>query len=135
MASRIVAACIRFLPLWLLLSLAWPGHAQAQPAFPATGTVTQNANLRSGPAATYARTGSAPAGSTLTLAGCNAACDWYETADGAWIAAFLVEVESGAVPVPGVGGQPATVTRIVDGDTTRALCLSGLYWRRGRGNR
>jgi endonuclease YncB( thermonuclease family) len=116
----------RSLPLLLLvcLSLVWPGLARAQPAFPATATVLQTANLRSSPSTGAARIGSAPAGSTITLTGCNTACDWYETADGAWIAAFLVEVQPGRaalLPVPTpivtVQGTPAVVTRIVDGDT------------------
>jgi endonuclease YncB( thermonuclease family) len=120
--------CYRFVLLfWLGLSLAGPGVAQAQPAvptFPVPSTVLRTANLRASPSTTAARIGSAPAGSTLTFAGCNAACDWYETAEGAWIAAFLVEVQAGRAallptptPIAIVQGTPATVTKIVDGDT------------------
>lgn len=108
--------------LFLFLLLPHPLRARSLPTFPTSATVLQTANLRAAPATTAARVGSAPAGSTLTLTACNAACDWYQTSAGAWIAGFLVELHPAALalptPTPGVPpGQPAQVTKIVDGDT------------------
>lgn len=62
---------------------------QADP--PAQGKTTVVANLRSGPGSNFAKVGSLPAGQTVSIAGCNAACDWYQLDSGVWIAAFLIE--------------------------------------------
>ncbi|MCL4860865.1 MAG: thermonuclease family protein [Caldilineaceae bacterium] len=80
-------------------------------------TVVRNANLRAGPGTTFAVVGNARAGDQLIMVGQNAAASWYELDTGAWIAAFLVNVEpSPAVTIP-PAGQAAQVTNIVDGDT------------------
>jgi uncharacterized protein YraI len=67
-----------------------------------TVTVTAGANLREGPGTTYAKIGSAAAGSTVQVTGCNADCTWYQVASGAWIAAELL---SDPPELPRVGGQ------------------------------
>lgn len=96
----------------LLLLIIWmssPTHLSlAQPAFPAAGTVTANANLRTGPGTTFAIAGRARQGQAVQLTGCNTTCDWYELERGTWIAAFLVDV----VPVPATAAatrEPITV--------------------------
>lgn len=61
----------------------------AQPAT-TTATANRNANLRSGPGTTYNVAGSVRTGQALTLTGRNQAGDWFQLADGTWIAAFLV---------------------------------------------
>lgn len=58
-----------------------------------TGVAIRNANLRAGPGTTHAIVGSARKGSPLTIVATNPAGDWYQLDTGAWIAAFLVEVE------------------------------------------
>ncbi|CAN5563210.1 hypothetical protein BH10CHL1_BH10CHL1_07180 [soil metagenome] len=57
-----------------------------------SGVVNRNANLRSGPGTSYAVTGKAVAGATVTIIGKNTAGDWYQLESKAWIAAFLVDV-------------------------------------------
>ena len=47
-------------------------------------------NLRAGPGTAYARVGGVQAGQSLSIMGKNEAGDWYQLADGNWIAAFLV---------------------------------------------
>lgn len=80
-------------------------------------TVLRNANLRAGPGATFAVVGGARAGDQLIIVGQNAAASWYELDTGAWIAAFLVNVESSPAVTMPPAGQAAQVTNIVDGDT------------------
>lgn len=53
-------------------------------------TAKQAANLRAGPGVNYAISGSVVAGQRLTLVGSNASRSWLQLANGAWIAAFLV---------------------------------------------
>jgi uncharacterized protein YraI len=71
-------------------------HGQSVPAFPATGTVLNNANLRDGPGTNFSRAGAAAAGQTVTVAECNSACDWYRLDNGNWIASFLVRLRTDA---------------------------------------
>ena len=59
-----------------------------------TGTVTRNANLRSGPSTACARVGSLPAGSTVKIVAKNGAGDWYGLDNRKWIAAFLVKLDA-----------------------------------------
>lgn len=75
----------------LTLFVARPIWAQ-QITFPATAIVQQTANLRTGPGTTYALAGSITQGATVTIIGCNPACDWYHLEGGQWIAAFLVKM-------------------------------------------
>ncbi len=114
---------------------------------PAPPVVIEEANLRAGPGTEYERLGSVAPGEVVTLVGRNATGDWYQLADGAWIAAFLVEgapaglpvVEGGSAAAPLAsttaaaitpGPPPATVPpgavaarliRVVDGDTIEVL--------------
>ena len=63
----------------------------ARPTPPSSVTVISAANLRAGPGTNFAKVGSAQPQQTLTIVGCNEACDWYQLDTGEWIAAFLVE--------------------------------------------
>ena len=58
------------------------------------GTVQSGANLRAGPGTNYDVVGAADSGKAVEITGCNQGCDWYQLADGAWIAAFLLNVDS-----------------------------------------
>jgi len=69
-----------------------PTFAQSQEL--GMATVRHNANLRKGPGLSFAVVGGASQGDSITVVGCNIACDWYELATGNWIAAFLVELET-----------------------------------------
>ena len=85
-----------FLLCALLLLAPAQVHAQTAPSEPTgppaeLGVVVRNANLRSGPGTKYAIVGSAPAGTTVRIAGTNKAGDWYHLSSGRWIAAFLVD--------------------------------------------
>lgn len=90
------------LPAGLLLALAltfWlTVTALAQDA--PFGTVNRNANLRAGPGTTYAVVGSAPAGTSVRIAGRNPAGDWLQLSSGKWIAAFLVNINGAGTDVP-----------------------------------
>jgi hypothetical protein len=82
----------------LLLLTPAQVHAQAAPTEPVgqpveLGVVTRSANLRAGPSIEYAILGSAPAGTTVRIAGTNKAGDWYHLSNGRWIAAFLVDLD------------------------------------------
>ena len=59
---------------------------------PQTGSVLQNANLRSGPGTNYTIVGKATAGQTVQVVDSNAAATWYKLSDGKWIAASLVDL-------------------------------------------
>ena len=93
-----------FLIVAVLFTTILPRSVVAQPviqtAAPLTGVVVRNANLRAGPGTTFAITGSAQTGQTVTIAGQNQAGDWYQLDTGLWIAAFLVETKSIASPSP-----------------------------------
>ncbi|MFN8467636.1 MAG: SH3 domain-containing protein [Caldilineaceae bacterium] len=88
-----IVACFLFAALLLAPERV---HAQSAPVEPAgkpaqLGTVNRSANLRAGPGTKYAVVGSAPAGTTVHIAGTNKAGDWYHLSNGRWIAAFLVD--------------------------------------------
>ncbi|MBX3011834.1 MAG: excalibur calcium-binding domain-containing protein [Caldilineaceae bacterium] len=94
--------------------------AATQPATqPITRTVValRNANLRSGPGTTYAVAGSVQTGQLLMTVGQNPAGDWWQLADGTWIAAFLVDdatstntVASTPAPLPTTSQPTAAPT-------------------------
>src|SRR5262245_50190574 len=65
-------------------------------SLPAQGTVKFVSNLRSGPDTTFSRVGQAQPGDAVQITDCNDDCTWYQLADGPWIAARLVQVESGS---------------------------------------
>lgn len=81
---------------------------QATPA----PTAARNANLRAGPGTSFAVVGGVTAGATLNIVAKNAAGDWYQLADGAWIFGQLVKNPPSAPPVsaaaaPAPAAQPA----------------------------
>jgi hypothetical protein len=81
--------------------------AQAQDV--QVGVVNRNANLRAGPGTRYAVVGSAPAGTTVRIAGTNTSGTWYHLTNGRWIAGFLVDINgTGAsrAPVPTLAPTP-----------------------------
>ncbi len=111
---------------------------------PAPSVVLEEANLRAGPGTEYERLGSVAPGEVVTLAGRNAAGDWYQLGTGEWIAAFLVQGAPAGLPVvdeaspaasasaaavtPGprpaavpAGATAARLIRVVDGDTIEVL--------------
>jgi hypothetical protein len=65
-------------------------------------TAARNGNVRAGPGTGFAVVGSVGQGRELTITGRNEAGDWFQLADGGWIAAFLVAHPPGAVPVAAV---------------------------------
>ena len=79
--------------LAMLLPTATPTPAYVE------AHVIDAANLRGGPGTDYSRTGSVGAGETIQLAGRSANGEWYQLADGSWIAAFLIEVAENSLPV------------------------------------
>lgn len=93
------------LTIALLIVLTPAVHAQQNND---TATVVRSANLRGGPGTNFAVAGSAAPGDTVTIVGCNSACDWYELANGTWIAAFLVERVATADRGPAATATPVT---------------------------
>lgn len=81
-----------------------PTQTPSPPRTALKAQVTDRANLRSGPGTDYEIVGSADAGTELIILGSNDAGDWYQIAEGRWIAAFLVS-EPGA-PVPTLPPTP-----------------------------
>ena len=77
---------------------------------PAEPRANGEANLRAGPGANYAIVGGAATGQVLDIVGRNPAGDWYVLADGAWIAAFLVDDAPGSVPITEISPSPPTPT-------------------------
>lgn len=85
----------------------WEGEtgAASQPVAPTAvsgPTAAKNGNVRAGPGTGFAVVGSVVQGSALKVTGRNEAGDWFQLADGGWIAAFLVANPPGAVPVAAV---------------------------------
>jgi hypothetical protein len=88
------------------------------PAPPQAATVNDAANLRSGPGTDFPIVGSVAAGQSLTITGRNPAGDWYQLADGNWIAAFLVTgapADVAVVDVPAL--QPTVAVPVVEQPT------------------
>ena len=82
-------------------------------------TANSQANLRSGPGTDYAVASSVAAGAALTLVARNQASDWYQLADGTWIAAFLVDNP----PDVGVAAviPPSPVQAVVEATPVQAV--------------
>lgn len=118
---------LRAIACILATTLLFAQPILAQPTFPAAGTVTATANLRSGPGTTFARIGSAAPGQAVTVTGCNPACDWYQLSTGQWVAAFLVDMAEApnppdaAQPAVPAGAVAAQVVKITDGDTIEVM--------------
>lgn len=62
-------------------------------------TANTNANLRSGPGTDFALVGAVTTGQMLDLVATNQDGTWYQTADGRWIAAFLVANAPNTLPI------------------------------------
>ena len=80
----------------------------------AGATVNAGANLRAGPGVDYPVMNTAAAGAAITLVGRNPAGDWYQIADGLWIATSLVDnapldltVVAAPAPPPVIVAAPA----------------------------
>lgn len=103
----------------LILSVAWqPARASTPnqaPTFPTQGTGNANANLREGPATTYAKVGSIKAGDRVLLTGCNDDCTWYQLKAGQWIVADPVDI------TPTASTPQANVTPTQAGDFSLEL--------------
>lgn len=101
---RLYGAALSLLVLSCLL-LAQPLFAQAG----SSGTAKRAANLRAGPGTTYALVGTATAGQPLAIVDQTPAGDWYQLANGAWIAAFLVDLPAtdAARPTPTLATRTA----------------------------
>ncbi|MFN8463976.1 MAG: SH3 domain-containing protein [Caldilineaceae bacterium] len=113
--------CLAALAAGLPVQAAQPG----QSAPPFGGVVTDNANLRAGPATTYDRVGGIAEGQTVQVTGCNDACDWYQLDDGTWIAAFLVQPQ--AAPTSEAPAAPPTSTPVPVGlSPSRSIPAEGL---------
>ena len=73
----------------LSVILSWRDHAGAiAPTVtptPVSVLLKAAANLRSGPGTAYPITGAAKVGASLPLVAANAARDWYQLANGAWV--------------------------------------------------
>jgi len=80
-------------------------------------TANLNANLRGGPDTTYDIVGSTRQGQVLNIVACNPACDWYQLADGAWIAGFLVDNAPANLPTITVD-EPASASAAVEVNTS-----------------
>ena len=72
--------------------------------------VLKTANLRSGPGTTFTVVGSAKPDQQLAIVGKNAKGDWYQIADGKWIAAFLVKPLTNTITYPVPTVRAATIT-------------------------
>lgn len=94
--KRIFAPGLLLIVLAITISLLSSPPSMAMPTFqsslPSDGIVQRNANLRAGPGTIYEIVGNARQSDVVDIAGCNTICDWYQLADGKWIAATLVEL-------------------------------------------
>jgi hypothetical protein len=72
-----------------------------------TATAPKAANLRGGPGTNYPIVGGVKAGAALSIMARNAKGDWYQLANGAWIAAFLIPTPSATKPPPIPTAPPA----------------------------
>ena len=83
-----IAALMAILIVALSVSglIAAPGR-QSEPV---AVTTARAANLREGPGVSYPIAGTAKAGASLNITGCNADCSWYKTDADSWIAGFLL---------------------------------------------
>jgi len=95
----------------LLVLLLAPVTAFSQAV--TTWKVTNNANLRSGPATSYAILGKAAAGQTVTIAGQDDSGNWYHLTNGQWIAAFLVDTQASVPLLAPTATKPMTSTVIL----------------------
>lgn len=97
------------------------------------GVVNRNANLRAGPSTRYAVVGSAPAGTTVRIAGTNQQGDWYQLTNGRWIAAFLVNVNGaghpqGSIPTVAPTPAPAQTAPVAPSSGNRFVLVEQRLW-------
>jgi len=71
----------------------------SNPRRPGATVANRNANLRGGPGTGFPVVGAVKAGDVLEATARNQAGDWLQLADGAWIAAFLVDGAPDNLPV------------------------------------
>jgi hypothetical protein len=90
--------------------------APPRPAAIPPATANRGANLRGGPGTNHPIVGSAAAGQALAVVGRNAAGDWLRLADGAWIAAFLVDGAPAGLAV--VDSRAASLVPLVEVQAT-----------------
>ena len=98
-------------------------------------TAQSAANLRSGPATTYARVGGVTPGQTLAIVARNADQSWLQLAEGTWIATFLVDnvpadlpVVAAAAPAPVAPAAPAML--VTDGQPSPTLQSQAMVYLR-----
>lgn len=112
------------MPILFILLIFCPSPLFALPSQQATPPTevqtTDTANLRSGPGTNFAKVGSVTAGQTVSIQGCNDACDWYQLESGAWIAAFLVKPVTSAAAA---GSAPAATVQATGAATKTASTL------------
>lgn len=88
--------------------------ATARPTVrPAGATANRGANLRGGPGTNYVQRGAVAVGQALSIVGRNAGGDWYQLANGAWIAGFLVSNAPANLPVMAAPPVPAPAVPLV----------------------
>ncbi len=92
--KRIYGVLILTTLLFSIFTLLPHSSLNAQQNFPTNGTISNAANLRSGPGTNFAVVNSAASGDAVTVINCNSACDWYELSTGSWVAAFLVNLST-----------------------------------------
>lgn len=100
-----------------VLARFWPAGAgqvaTASVSAPAAkATANRGANLRKGPGTNYPIVGGAARGQVLDVVGRNTAGDWLRLANGAWIAAFLVDGAPAGLAVVGAETQPRPAGQI-----------------------
>lgn len=92
-----------------------PTAAPTDTPTPVGPIANDGANLRSGPGTDYPVVGGAAPGQALAVVGRNDAGDWLQLADGAWVAAFLVDgapselAVAEAPPLPTAEPEPVVV--------------------------
>ncbi len=118
--SLTLAFCLSgglFFALWRTVPL------RAQTTFPAQGEVKRDANLRSGPGATFPIQGTAKAGEIITATAVDEAGKWYrlDTPTEQWIAVALVRLlapeETPLPPAPPL----TTTTKLSESDLSVRL--------------
>lgn len=77
-----------------------------------TATVNRDANMRAGPGKQYGIVGVAPEGTRVDVEGITETADWYLLADGAWIAASLLDNAPSNIPTVTAPPPPPSPTSI-----------------------
>ena len=72
---------------------------RAKFAITQTGVISLPANIRTGPGTDFDITEGIQPGVQVEVIDCNESCDWYELANGNWVAAWLVDTTRGEMPL------------------------------------